>query len=233
LNGTNPIGRRVGIDDDPGTPTPIEIVGLVKDTNAWAIREDRRPQIFFPYLQASIEDVSTYVRTEGDPRVLMEAVRREIAAIDPQLAIYNVSTLDATEKRSLTNERLIASLSGTLSLMATVLSIIGLYGVMAYTVTRRTREIGIRMALGALSSQIASAVLREAAVLVGIGIGLGFGAAWWLGRYVESQLYGVTPTDVTTIAIATVILTTVAAIASLIPARRAANVAPMTALRQD
>jgi predicted permease len=233
LNGTNPIGRRVGIDDDPGTPTPIEIVGLVKDTNAWAIREDRRPQIFFPYLQASIEDVSTYVRTEGDPRVLIEAVRREIAAMDPQLAIYNVSTLDATERRSLTNERLIASLSGTLSLMATVLSIIGLYGVMAYTVTRRTKEIGIRMALGALASQIAGAVLREAAALVAIGIGLGLGVAWWLGRYVESQLYGVAPTDVTTIAMATAILTTVAAIASSIPARRAANIAPMTALRQD
>jgi predicted permease len=233
LNGVNPIGRHVGLDDDPGTPTPIEIVGLVKDTNAWAIREDRRPQIFFPYLQASIEDVSTYIRTEGDPKAVMQSVRRAMAAMDPQLAIYNVSTLDETEKRSLTNERLIASLSGTLSLMATVLSIIGLYGVMMYTVTRRTREIGIRMALGALSSQIAGAVLREAAVLVGMGICLGLGTAWWLGRYVESQLYGVTPTDVTTMAIATIILTTVAAVASLIPARRAANVAPIVALRQD
>jgi predicted permease len=233
LNDTNPIGRRVGLDDKPGTPTPIEVVGFVKDTNAWAIREDRRPQIFFAYLQASIENVSTYIRTEGDPMVLMERVRREIAAIDPQLAIYNVSTLDDTAKRSLTNERLIASLSATLSLMATVLSIIGLYGVMAYSVTRRTREIGIRMALGALSSQIAGAVLREAAALVGIGIGLGLGAAWLLGRYVESQLYGVTPADATTVAVTTLMLSTVAAIASFIPARRAAMVAPMTALRQD
>jgi predicted permease len=233
LNGTNPIGRRVGLDDNPGAPTPIEVVGFVKDTNAWAIREDRRPQIFFPYLQASIEDITTYVRTEGDPMGLMEGVRREIAAMDPQLAISNVSTLDDIAKRSLTNERLIASLSGTLSLMATMLSIIGLYGVMSYSVTRRTREIGIRVALGALSSQIARAVLREAATLVGIGMGLGWGAAWLLGRYVESQLYGVTPADATTIALATVTLTAVAAIASFIPARRAANVAPMTALRQD
>ena len=233
MNGTNPIGRRVGLDDNPGTPTPIEVVGLVKDTNAWAIREDRRPQIFFAYLHASIENVSTYIRTEGDPMVLMERVRREVAAMDPQLAIYNVSTLDDTAERSLTNERLIASLSATLSLMATVLSIIGLYGVMAYSVTRRTREIGIRMALGALSSQIAGAVLGEAAVLVGVGVGLGLGAAWWLGRYVEGQLYGVTPADATTVAITTLMLSTVAAIASFIPARRAAMVAPMTALRQD
>lgn len=164
---------------------------------------------------------------------VLAAVRREVAAMDPQLAIYNVSTLEATEKRSLTNERLIASLSGTLSLMATVLSIIGLYGVMAYTVTRRTREIGIRIALGALSSQIAGAVLREAGALVGFGLGLGLAAAWLLGRYVESQLYGVTPADVTTIAMAAFILTTVAAVASLIPARRAANVAPIVALRQE
>jgi predicted permease len=233
FNGANPIGRHVGLDDNPGTPTPIEIVGLVKDTNAWAIREDQRPQIFFPYLQASIDNVSTYVRTDGDPMALMQRVRREVAALDPQLALYNISTLDDRAKRSVTNERLIASLSATLSLMATVLSIIGLYGVIAYGVTRRTREIGIRMALGARSSQIAGTVLREAAVLVVIGLGLGLGAAWWLGRYVQSQLYGVTPADAATIAIAAGALTAVAAIAAFIPARRAAMVAPVTALRQD
>ena len=233
FNGTTPIGRHVGLDDNPGTPTSIEIVGVVKDTNAWAIREHSRPQIFFPYLQASIENVSTYIRADGDPMALMERVRREVAALDAQLAIYNVSTLDDRAKLSVVNERLVASLSATLSLMATVLSIIGLYGVMAYSVTRRTREIGIRMALGALSSQIAGAVLREAAALVGVGLGLGLGAAWWLGRYVESQLYGVTSADGATIAIAAVALSSVAAIAAFIPARRAANVAPIAALRQD
>jgi predicted permease len=233
FNGANPIGRHVGLNDDPGTPTPIEVVGLVQDTHAWAIREDPRPQIFFPYLQASIEHVSTYVRTDGDPTAVMPRVRRELAALDSQLALYNVSTLEATVGRSVGNERLIASLSGTLATMATVLSIIGLYGVMAYGVTRRTREIGIRIALGALSSQIAGAVLREAGALVIIGLGLGFGAAWWLGRYVQSQLYGMSAADPFTIATAAAALTAVAAIAALIPARRAAHVAPMTALRQD
>jgi predicted permease len=233
FNGVNPIGRHVGLDDNPGTPMPIEIVGIAKDTHAWAIREDQRPQIFFPYLQASIENVSTYVRTDGDPLALMQRVRGELAALAPQLAVYNVSTLQARAERSVVNERLIASLSGTLATMATVLSIIGLYGVMAYSVTRRTREIGIRIALGALASQIARAVLREAAALVGIGLALGFGAAWWLGRYIQSQLYGVTAADAVTIASAAIALTAVAAIAALIPARRAAHVAPMTALRQE
>jgi ABC-type antimicrobial peptide transport system permease subunit len=181
----------------------------------------------------SVGDHAVAVLTDGDPMALMPQVRREVAALDPQLALYNISTLDDRAKRSVTNERLIASLSATLSFMATVLSIIGLYGVIAYGVTRRTREIGIRIALGARSSQIAGTVLREAAVLVDIGLGLGLGAAWWLGRYVQSQLYGVTPADAATIAIAAGALTAVAAIAAFIPARRAAMVAPVTALRQD
>jgi ABC-type antimicrobial peptide transport system permease subunit len=108
-----------------------------------------------------------------------------------------------------------------------------LYGVMAYTVTRRTREIGIRMALGALASQIAVRVLREAAVLVTVGLVLGFVAAWWLGRYVQGQLYGVTPADTFTIVLAGIALSTVAAIAAMVPARRASRIAPMSALRDE
>jgi putative ABC transport system permease protein len=135
--------------------------------------------------------------------------------------------------RSVVNERLIASLSSALSAMATVLSVVGLYGVMAYTVTRRTREIGIRMALGALASQIAVRVLREAAVLVTVGLVLGFVAAWWLGRYVQGQLYGVTPADMFTIVLAGIALAAVAAIAAMVPARRASRIAPMSALRDE
>jgi ABC-type antimicrobial peptide transport system permease subunit len=130
-------------------------------------------------------------------------------------------------------ERLIASLSATLSVMATLLSVVGLYGVMAYLVTRRRREIGIRMALGALASQIAGRVLKEAGVLVLVGLALGFAAAWWLGRYIQSQLYGVTPADARTIAAAAVLLAAVAALAVVWPARRAARVSPMTALREE
>jgi ABC-type antimicrobial peptide transport system permease subunit len=147
--------------------------------------------------------------------------------------IYGVATMDDLVQRSVVNERLIAGLSITLSTIATLLAVVGLYGVIAYTVTRRTREIGIRMALGALGSQIAGAVLREAGTLVVVGLGFGFGAAWWLGRYVQSQLYGITPADPGTIALAAAALATVGAVAALVPARRASRVSPMSALREE
>ncbi len=233
FNGASPVGRHIGFGENPGTPTPIEIVGLVKDTRYTGVREEQRPQAFFPYLQATIENVTMYVRTQEDPEGVMQTIRREVASLDPQLPVYNVSTLEDRVERSVVNERLIASLSATLSAMATLLSVVGLYGVMAYLVTRRTREIGIRMALGAMRAQIASGVLREAGTLVAGGLLLGFGAAWWLGRYVESQLYGVTPADGTTIMLAALVLAAVASCAALLPARRAAQVSPMTALRED
>jgi predicted permease len=234
LKNGNALGRHIGIGDDPGIAMPIEIVGVVKDIKYTAIREDDRPQVFFPYLQATgVAGLTAYVRTERDPDALMGTIRRRIADLDSGLAIYNVTTLEDSVERSVVNERLIASLSSALSAMATVLSVIGLYGVMAYTVTRRTREIGIRMALGALASQIAARVLREAVILVAVGLVVGLGAAWWLGRYVQAQLYGVTPADTMTIALAGIALSTVAAIAAVVPARRASRIAPMSALRDE
>lgn len=233
FNGENPVGRRIGFGSDPGTPTLIQIVGLVKDSRYQAIREEDRAQVFFPYLQATIEDLTFYVRTRQDADSMMQAIRHEVAALDAQLPVYNVSTLEQRIARSVVNERLIASLSAALSAMATLLSVIGLYGVMAYLVTRRTREFGIRIALGALGSQIARGVLREAGVLVIVGLVIGFGVAWWLGRYVESQLYGVAPADPATIVAAAAVLTVVAVAAALLPARRAAGVSPISALRED
>jgi predicted permease len=229
----SPIGRHIGIGDDPGTETRIEIVGLVRNAKYTGIREDERAQVFFPYLQATMEGVTAYVRTTQDEQAVMGTIRREMAALDSNLAIFGVSTLDDLVDRSVVNERLIASLSATLGVMATLLSVIGLYGVMASVVARRTREIGIRMALGAVGADIALGVLREAGLLVAVGLGVGFGASWWLGRYVQGQLYGITPADAPTIALAALILTTVAAIAAILPAGRAARVAPMTAIRGE
>jgi predicted permease len=234
FKGGHALGRHIGIGDDPGTAMPIEIVGVVKDMKYTAIREDDRPQVFFSYLQANeIAGVTAYVRTDGDADAMMGTIRRRVAAIDPGLAIYNVATVKDRVESSVVNERLIASLSSALSAMATVLSVIGLYGVMAYTVTRRTREIGIRIALGALASHIAVRVLREAGALVSVGLLLGFGAAWWLGRYVQGQLYGVTPADASTILLAGAVLATVAALAAIVPAHRASRIAPMAALRDE
>jgi predicted permease len=233
FKGANPIGRRMGFGTNPGTPTPIEIVGVAKDMRYTGIREDARPQVFFPYRQHTMESIAFYVRTTEDPEVVTQSMRRALSAIDPRVPMFGVTTLDEKVRRSVVNERLIATLSAALSVMATLLAVIGLYGVIAYTVTRRTREIGIRMALGALGSQIAGSVLREAGALVAVGLALGLGVAWWLGRYVQSQLYGITPEDPSTIAAAGVALALVAGVAAALPARRASAVSPMSALRED
>jgi predicted permease len=232
--GKSPIGRHIGIGEDPGTAMPIEIVGLVKDVKYTGIREEPRPQVFFPYSQAGdLENVTTYVRVEGPTAPVMASVRQEVAALDPGLALYDVGTMEERVERSITNERLIASLSGSLSVVATLLSIVGLYGVMAYSVTRRTREFGIRLALGAFRSSVARGVLREASALVGLGLLIGYGSSVWLGRYLESQLYGVTATDGWTAAGAAVLLAAVAAAGTGLPALRASRIEPMAALRQD
>ena len=241
FKGVNPLGRRIGIGTNPGTTMPIEVVGVAKDTRYAAIREDPFPAVFLPYLQGTMENITAYVKTDRDPYTVMQAIRRELAALDSQVALFGVSTLDERVDRSIVNERLIASLSSTLATMATLLSIVGLYGVMAYTVTRRTREFGIRMALGALDRQIAAGVLREAVILVAAGLVLGFVGAWWLeraavwslGEYVRKQLYGVLPSETFNIVSAAVVLATVSVLAALLPARRAANVTPMSALREE
>jgi ABC-type antimicrobial peptide transport system permease subunit len=160
-------------------------------------------------------------------------VRRQIAQMDPNLPVFNVHTLEEQVQRSVASERLIASLSGVFSALATGLAMVGLYGVMSYTVTRRTREIGIRMALGAMARDVSRRVLGEAGLLVVTGLVAGGAAAWWLSRYISSQLYEVTPADVASYAGAALLLTIVAMLATLVPARRAARIEPMRALRDE
>ena len=234
LDGRNPLGVRIGLGDDPGTPTPIEIVGIAADSKYAEIREEPAPQIFLPALEHdAIGELTAYVRTTGDPNQLTAAIRRVVQKLDPTLPAFNVRTFEEHLARSLTNEHLFASLSTAFGALATLLAAVGLYGVMSYAVTRRTREIGIRIALGARTSQVAGPVLREAAVLVVIGLGVGLGAAWWLTRYVESQLYGVAPHDRWTLIVCAVALTTVAGLAAWVPARRATRIDPLAALRSE
>jgi predicted permease len=233
FKGANPLGRHIGFGNDPGTATPIEVVGVVKDSRYAAVREDQRPQVYVPYLQSDIDSLTVYVYTNQDSAEIMPRLRGELSQLDRALPVFNVSTMDERIARSTVNERLIAGLSALLSAMATLLAVIGLYGVMAYTVTRRTREIGIRMALGAKGSGIASRVLQEAGILVAIGLALGGGASIWLGRLVESQLYGVKPADAQTILVAGVLLAAIAGLAAFLPARRAASISPMAALRDE
>jgi ABC-type antimicrobial peptide transport system permease subunit len=163
------------------------------------------------------------------PALLTKTVRE----VDPNLPVIGLRSVEEVVSSSLTNERLVASLSSIFSLLATVLAAVGLYGVMAYSVVRRTREIGIRVALGAPTGTVIWRVFREAGVLVIAGLAIGLPMAWWLTRYVQSQLYGVLPGDPLTMTTAGLGLALVAALAVLLPARRAAQIDPVTALRQE
>jgi predicted permease len=234
LGGRHPLGVRIGLGGDPGTPTPIEIVGIAADSKYAEIREEPAPQIFLPAREHdAITELTAYVRTTGDPTQMTAAIRRVVQKMDSTLPAFNVSTFEEQLARSLTNEHLFAALSTAFGALATLLAAVGLYGVMAYAVTRRTREIGIRIALGARRMHVAGPVLREAVVLVTIGLGLGLGAAWWLTRYVESQLYGVAPHDPLTLTACAVALTTIAGLAAWLPARRATQIDPLAALRSE
>jgi predicted permease len=233
-DGSNPIGRHIGFGTDPGTPTPIEIVGVVRTSKYMGVREDARPQVFFPYSESNeVERATVYLRTAEEPTAMVGQVRRQVASLDPDLPIYNLHTMEEQVDRSVANDRLIASLSAVFSVLATALAMVGLYGVMAYTVTRRTREIGIRMALGAMASSIARRVLGEAGALVALGLAAGAAASWWLGRYIQSELYGLAALDTATFVSAALALALVASLAAFVPARRAATISPMTALREE
>jgi len=230
----DPIGRHVGIGDDPGTAMPIAIVGVVADSKYQAIREGVRAQILLPAFESGgLNNVTVYLRSRQPTASVVANVRGVVRALDPGMPVFNVATLDERVARSLRNERLVAGLSAAFATLATLLGVVGLYGVMAYTVTRRSREIGIRMALGARASLVARHVVREAGLLIVAGLVLAAPAAWWLKRYIAAELYGVTPGDPQTIALAAIGLTTVGLLAAAIPARRAARVSPMQALREE
>jgi predicted permease len=234
LEGESAIGRHVGFGNDPGTPTPIEIVGVVSNAKYTSVRDEIGPQLFFPVLEwADPRIFVVYVRTNADPAAMVPTARAVIHDLDPILPLHDVHTLEQKLDQSLANERLLASLSAIFGLLATLLAMVGLHGVVAYMVTRRTREIGIRMAIGALPRDVAWLILRDVVWIVATGIALGFPLAWASTRLVQGQLYGVTPIDPAAIAAAVGVQLIVATIAGLIPARRAARMNPTTALRHD
>jgi predicted permease len=231
---SNPIGRRIGFGSDPGTPTPIEIVGVVKDAKYTDVRDETQEQLFFPYFeQGHPSGFTAYVRSTRDAATMFGVLRETMRELDPNLPMHSPRTLDTQVAYSLSRERMVATMSTVFGMLATLLAVIGLYGVMAYTVSRRTREIGIRMALGARVANIGWLVIREALTIAAIGITIGLPAAWFLSRYVTSQLFGVQPTDPLTIAGAVLLLSAVATIAGLIPSIRATRVSPTTALRYE
>ncbi|MBA3886819.1 MAG: ABC transporter permease [Acidobacteria bacterium] len=232
FEGREAVGRRIGLGSDPGTPLNVEIVGVVGDSKYTGVRDDVQPQIFFPYLeQRTPGGFTAYVRTTQPPEQMFGAVRAAVQALDPSLPVHTTRTLERQIQQSISNERMIATMSATFGILATLLALVGLYGVMSYTVSRRTREIGVRIALGAQRGNIAGMVVREALLIAAVGIAVGLPLAWWLSRYVESQLYGVTGHDLPTLAASAAALAIVSLLAAWIPSARAARVAPTTALR--
>jgi predicted permease len=230
----SPIGRHIGFGVNPGTKTPIEIIGVVKDAKYTGVRDDIPRTVYFAFMESDFAGASVmYVRTSNRPESAYAAIRQAARDLDANIPVFNLRTLDHQIDQSLLNDRLIATLSAAFGALATMLAVIGLYGVMAYTVARRTREIGVRMALGAAQGDVVWLVMREVLVLVGSGIVLGLAASWALGRLIASQLYGVTASDPQTIAAAAGLLLVVALLAGYLPARRATRVNPVLALRYE
>jgi predicted permease len=227
------IGRRFGFGGNPGTKTDIEIIGVARDSMYSTLREQIPRQVFQPYLQTRIGGMNFYVRTTLEPEQMFKSIRKIIADLDGRLPVYDMRTMNEQIDRSLVTERMIAMLSAVFGIIATLLATVGLYGVMAYTVGRKTREIGIRMALGAFGKDVIWMVMGEVLILVGIGVTIGITGALLLTRYIKGQLFGLTPNDPLTLTAAAVMLIAVAALAGYIPALRASRIDPIRALRYE
>ena len=230
----NPVGRHIGMGGDPGTKTDIEIVGVAGDTKYENLREPVPEELYIPFRQAGfVTSMSAYVRTHSEPVNVFGSVRQAVREVDANVPMYDLHTVDQQVQISLLTERLLATLSTAFGLLATLLAALGLYGVMAYMVARRTREIGIRMALGAGGGSVVWLVMREVMVLAAIGLTIGLPAAWMLTQLVEAQLFGVRATDPLTMILAAIGIGGVAALAGYLPARRATGIDPMRALRWE
>lgn len=232
LAGVNPLGVMTGIGGAPDTATRIEIVGVVGDFQDRGLRE-AEPQIYFPIWQRGIDNASFYVRTRASSDLAGQTIRAAVREIDSSLAVLSMRTVDDQLDRMLGVERLLATLAGMFAVVATALAMIGLYGVLSFSAARRTKEIGIRLALGAPRASAGGLIVREAAWLAGVGLAIALPISWMLGRLIESQLYGVSPMDALTITAATGVLAFVCLAASAVPARKASSVDPLEALRSE
>jgi predicted permease len=233
FGGANPIGQHVN-----GGRWNYEIVGVVGTVKSRTLGEDTRAVLYRSLNQSIAEDPSLMgytlvVHTEGNPAALSEALRRQVYALDPSMAIYNEETMEEHVRAAYFLPRLAATLFGVFGGIGLMLAAIGLYGVMSYAVSRRTREIGIRMAMGAKRSTVERLILRQGMVLTVIAIALGWPAAWMLSKLASSFLYGIEPHDAVTFALVPPLLASIALAACWIPARRAASVDPMQALRTE
>jgi predicted permease len=232
IAGRDPIGLHVrrGATNPPIFDT--EIVGVVKDAHYSGMREAPPPTFYSAYPQTARTRVLTvYVRTATRPERMSNAIRGAVAAIDPNLPVRALRTMDEQIDANTANERLLSILTGTFAALATLLAAIGLYGVLGFNVARRTREIGIRIALGATAPHVRGLVVRDAGVIIGIGLAAGLVAAWIAGGFIRSFLFETSPADPSIFASAALVLGAIALAAAYVPIRRATAVDPMVALR--
>ena len=227
----NPIGARFG--SSPEQSAQIEVVGVLHDVKYDSVRDSAPPTMYVPFLQNPRDFGLFEVRTAGDPAAVVGSVREVVRQIDPDLPIMDVSTqLEQVEKR-FAQEKVFAQAYSLFGALALVLASIGLFGLMSYSVARRTNEIGIRMALGAQRQDVLRMVMRESMVLVAVGIVLGLVTALIAARSIATLLFGLPPTDPMAITLAVALMAVVSAVAGYLPARRASHVDPMVALHYD
>jgi predicted permease len=229
FGGISPIGRRFG--HSPEDSTAIEVVGIVANVKYSEVRDDAPPTMFVPFSQAAQPSASFEVRTAVDPLLVVNGLRAAMREIDPNLPLTDITTQVNLIEGRFTRERVLAQLYSLFGALAAIVAAIGLFGVMSYGVARRTNEIGIRMTLGARPARVLAQVLGEALTLAAVGIAVGLLVAMGAGRLIDSQLYGLAPTDPVTAAGAAALMIAAAAIAAYVPARRASRVDPMVALR--
>src|SRR5689334_4097912 len=230
LGTTNVLGRHIGLDRE----ADMTIVGVVKDAKYINLREKFRRHFYLPAAQQDgLTNVTLHVKTTNQPNAVAEELRAQLKALDPHLPLYDIKTLSTKISDSLLQERLVTWLSAAFGLLATLLTALGLYGVLTFSVARRTREIGIRVALGAQRADVFRLIMIRGVILVGVGVAIGLGASFAFSRLLSSLLFGVTPNNVATLVGVSVGLIAVALLACYIPARRATKVDPLVALRYE
>jgi predicted permease len=232
FGGADPVGRRLRVGNDKNPMATV--VGVVRDFRHYRLPQPMGPAVYFPYASRPTLSQTIVMRTaQGDPRALIPALRAAVHDADPRVALYSVQTFDEMVGNSLWRQRLHGAVLGIFAAMALALACIGLYGVLSYAVAQRTRELGVRIALGATKRDVLTLVLRHSGGLVVAGLAVGLIGAFFGARLLQTLLYGVRATDLATFATVPACLMIVALIASVIPARRAAEVDPIAAMRAE
>jgi putative ABC transport system permease protein len=227
----DPIGKRL-LDPQNRVP-PVEIVGVVGDIKHWGLDDKSEEYLYTSSTQAPDNFMYLIVRTPVDPAAMTSTIRQEVQSLDKELPVFNIKSMSQRIIESTASRRLVMFLLGVFAVVALALASVGIYGVMAYSVTQRTHEIGIRMALGARRGDILKLVVKQGMLLVLLGVGLGLLVSFAVTRFMAGLLFGVGATDPMTLVGVALLLALIALLACLIPARRAIKVDPMVALRYE